>query len=1563
MASVILPEKANFTRLSRLLVDKGTEALRITLDAIHAPANLPAVLNSNRATLLRLKPRVINDTQWDLLFPPHGNPPDSKTFDVTLLTILLRNLSGLPPPATGWNTMPPDTDNSIEANVARIKLFRNHVHAHATTTQVDKTTFDYLWLKISKALVDLKIPGNEIDELVTCPLGLEEEIYEQSLKEWFLKEEECKDMLDNLTRNVNLMHDQLRQSVLQQKDDRGNMEHLRQIMEQSHQGIQQLCTSSSSKSEHQKPMPLISGFERSKVNEKHIANIEEQLQKLAKHNFKSKIKRKVKFFHPGTREWLLKQIYSWFELEDESRLLLITAGPGFGKSVFAAKVCEIFEEKGKLAACHFCDFSNSNLKDPMMMLQSLASHMCQNIVGFKEKLLDQLKRPHKVRSLKDAFQIYLQNPLDELEVERSLIVIDGLDESATDDKSDMVKLIADNFPDLPECVKVLVTSRPKLSVQGLYHVEMIEVDVDNVDNTSDILKYLRFCLPNLATRDAMNCLTQHVSGFKVLPEVVEKCEGSFLYAFHVQRELLKREDLDTLTFEEIMSFLPKGMGSVYHDYFHRLEIELEAVMKRNPDLFKILELLAGVGTTTEELPLKFLARTLDLPLDCRETKKIINKVNDAVSCLLYVSDDLITVFHKSVYDWLVADGYEEHEYTVKISDGKKRLWLVCEQVFREIKNVVSSGQDLKLTDEVEHSLEYGHEYLLACDMKDSFSWLVDMIIVHVLLNVHPQNTRYLLEILEKTCFESDSTTSVQLRRRISWHVTEISFLQNHEVLFGWEFEPERSFSYLENALEYSPEGCFTDDEKKIAKLILAKSPRCVKRMSAGMKSLNPAFTNMFSSAIVAVGVSSNKKLAAVALKNGAICVLSLPELIKIWQYSTEQNSISCCAFAPDDTYVLFGILETKIDMGQRKEVTFFSGEVEKFKSCAFSPNGKRLLTNDGSNTLKLWDVVRRSLVAVLSAGAPVDRCRFTNTGVFIVGGTIFRKEDTYCVWNSITLQRVDKRAHFFGKERGNKDGVLRSKRCNRCFRKECKELIPSKRLGIMSSMQLNRHYTYHLCSMYNSLKKPSKISTGFYEEEECFFYLDGPEYLRVIENTHFKMLAAWEIFMKKFPVIVQEKITFVDIAAIEDDHWLYSDDQNLVVFKSLPPKDNQPNLPRPTCVLWCSFSPDGTRLATCTSDGFINLWNVDTSQVYQRFRNSCETSSAACWWSDKYLLVCDVTDKISSLSRYPVDESLKMIINERQSVPLYPVNDAFLQFSGFLDFSEGYLSFECGIREPVKVFDVTKVGRPKKIILPGIKPMMSIAVSSRASFVLAAGGGCFLWKKNETQPTVYYVFVELWNQSTPRVQPFGFFERPIRFECCFSIDSKFALVSFIMLQYERFFVIDVDTGVTAMDDVVEKDGIGMSYKIRKLFCTDVAMIRLTSNLIEIFDLETWKLLDSSFQRHLGEDFVIHSMLSPKGTVLAVPRLTGDVEFFKLQISKQSPVLNGQKNWERIGGDKFVARPQPGRFGNNPNVNREDVKPFPRPKFKESIRRNRETLPGPGRFGNIPQIKKKFKKNL
>ncbi|XP_028416515.1 E3 ubiquitin-protein ligase DZIP3-like [Dendronephthya gigantea] len=382
MASVDLQEKANFTRLSRLLVDKGTQALRNKFDKIHPLVSLPRLLAANKTSLQKLKPRVINNSQWDLLFPSSGNPPDSKTFDVTLLTVLFRNICGFP--STGWSVMPPDTDRSEQANITRIKCYRNEVIAHVTTTRVDNSTFQFLWKKISQVIVELGVSQSDVDDLKKCPLGPEEEVYVQKLKDWKLHEDECIKLLKVIEAGVN--------NVTQVTEEtRDAVNETRDAVNETRDGVNETRDSVN------QMRPLSIPGDSNSQKKSRMESDEDLLRKLAKHNFRGKIRRKVNFFLPGTREWLLEEINEWFQkCDSDSRMKLITAGPGFGKSVFAAKICEDFEKKGKLAACHFCDFSDPNLRDPMVMLQSLASQMCENVPGFKEKLLDQLKQPHQV---------------------------------------------------------------------------------------------------------------------------------------------------------------------------------------------------------------------------------------------------------------------------------------------------------------------------------------------------------------------------------------------------------------------------------------------------------------------------------------------------------------------------------------------------------------------------------------------------------------------------------------------------------------------------------------------------------------------------------------------------------------------------------------------------------------------------------------------------------------------------------------------------------------------------------------------------------------------------------------------------------------------------------------------------------------------------------------------------------------------------------------------------------------------------------------------------------------
>ena len=139
-------EKTNGAKLSRLLIYGGTTALRNVFDRYYPPANLAAGRSANYLTLNTLKTkRVLHQPQWDLLFPPGGATPDSKTFHITLLFLLLTNICGLFPPVSGWHKPPPSSDTSREAYLTRIKLYRNELYGHVTSTGVQTAVFNVKW--------------------------------------------------------------------------------------------------------------------------------------------------------------------------------------------------------------------------------------------------------------------------------------------------------------------------------------------------------------------------------------------------------------------------------------------------------------------------------------------------------------------------------------------------------------------------------------------------------------------------------------------------------------------------------------------------------------------------------------------------------------------------------------------------------------------------------------------------------------------------------------------------------------------------------------------------------------------------------------------------------------------------------------------------------------------------------------------------------------------------------------------------------------------------------------------------------------------------------------------------------------------------------------------------------------------------------------------------------------------------------------------------------------------------------------------------------------------------
>ena len=225
-------EKANFQRLTRLLMRGGLALLREVFDNIHPPASLPAVLGANKVHLQNLRTttgnKVLTYAERKCLYNPHGPGTYGKSaeFDISILYKLLRSICSLTAPVTGWDKLPNSADPSLEADIVRIRCYRNKIYSHDRLMQVTDADFEKLWMDISEAL--LRIAGGissakredwkkAIEKFFHAPLTPDAEECVDELQFWYLMDMETKHTLDQMQLKQAEMQKQLEQ--LQSKLD------------------------------------------------------------------------------------------------------------------------------------------------------------------------------------------------------------------------------------------------------------------------------------------------------------------------------------------------------------------------------------------------------------------------------------------------------------------------------------------------------------------------------------------------------------------------------------------------------------------------------------------------------------------------------------------------------------------------------------------------------------------------------------------------------------------------------------------------------------------------------------------------------------------------------------------------------------------------------------------------------------------------------------------------------------------------------------------------------------------------------------------------------------------------------------------------------------------------------------------------------------------------------------------------------------------------------------------------------------------------------------------------
>ena len=792
-------EKTNGNKLSRLLIDGGTTVLKNIFDYYHPPANLAANLSSKHihSILTKLRKRnILNGSQWDKLFPPPGGgTPNSINFDITLLFLLLRNICGLHPPLSGWDRMPPVSDTSREANLARIKCYRNELYGHVATTGIQTSVFDVKWQEVSSVLVSLGLSQSEVDRLKREPCG---EDYVSAVTEWMKNDEEIQFQLKDLRTKQQQVLQTQQEGHRTVQDTHQTVSRVEQTLQDTHQAVgnlQQMQTEAVKlqQEDHrilQDTRQAVQRVQRSVQDAKEIigelrktqqesqqqieyeaANTEERrdkaeedeaLRKLAKVNTERVIQYHSRKYQEGTRLHIFEKIKLWLDdRTSENRVMVISGDAGMGKSVISAVVCQRMRNAGRLSGSHFCQHNKARDRNPKIMLQSLAYQLSEFLPSYKRELVKALSRNlgEDINNLEveELFELLFEEPLRSVgdPGECFLMVIDGLDESEYKGRNEMLDVIDNHFSALPVWFRFCVTTRPEIMIaKRLQKLNPLHLQQNNEENVKDIRIFFETQLGNVIQSGCEEV---------VIDALVREAAGHFLYAY-LMVDFIK-ENVSRLTPEELGRTLPSGVSSVYQSYFERLENELTI----GEELF--LTFLSALAVAKEPLPLDFVSKMLlsDIksPADHRKFRKAI----ECISTLLPVQDGCIHFFHKSVKDWL-TDGAPDmygvqHKFYVNEDQGHRALSQLCVDELDDVKRRSVHGMDFN--DAAKYALKYGVGHMLELEESAGASgrfeeiinnYVTDLDIVHAKLCVHNTvNSEDIIRVQEREAFKSLSDES------------------------------------------------------------------------------------------------------------------------------------------------------------------------------------------------------------------------------------------------------------------------------------------------------------------------------------------------------------------------------------------------------------------------------------------------------------------------------------------------------------------------------------------------------------------------------------------------------------------------------------------------------------------------------------------------------------------------------------------------------------------------------------------------------------------------------------
>ena len=559
---------------------------------------------------------------------------------------------------------------------------------------------------------------------------------------------------------------------------------------------------------------------------------------------------------------------------------MLLGDAGVGKSVMAGVLAKNSAAEGNLAAAYFCRDRDDTRNNPRYLLGTIACQLCKcnaqysNFVGGEggiRKLLG-----NSEIGIQGLFTKLLEEPLTKCSIpcERKLIVIDALDETKYESREDFLDVITRRFPMLPKWLVFFVTSRPVDAVKFRFknYNPCIKISAKNGEN----LEFYR-----QHEQDIRLFLEKSVD-FSRFPysadDVVEKCKGMFLCAFHIVKDLnaaaLSGEiiQLDDVFQGDIQDYLLENVSRVFQ--------------KVGENLFKKLFGCAIVAPSP--LPLAFIAFILQ-----REKSNLVEwKVIDALSSF-FDFDKSFDFRHN-----LISELFTEKESSRELFIDKNEAGEYFRDVVVEILSAAIERQQWeKPSILLDYFVGVGVRFLRHYQDRDSLNVVFNCLTCY----------QFLWKRIEREGREIYAVIT-DLKLSVRFHgLSDEQKVVLQEICLALETN-----SHVLLECQHLLHLCFSNTSQPVQRKL--KIPAAVSNIGMECSWLR-CLSCKIPEDIHYFAMSPDKKLLAAGGRNSHIYLLDACTLEKV-QESTVEEEIDHLEFSPDSKFLFFGRLSKMFSLSQ-----------------------------------------------------------------------------------------------------------------------------------------------------------------------------------------------------------------------------------------------------------------------------------------------------------------------------------------------------------------------------------------------------------------------------------------------------------------------------------------------------------------------------------------------------------------------------------------------------------------------------------------------------------------------